>query len=95
VDSSLAITLAKTQVFHDRNKYIDTRFHYLRDCITNKEVEAKYVKTQEQVADIFTKPVEYDVFTKMKDLLRVMKKTQEQVADILKSSLGIKFRKGF
>ena len=68
MDNSLAIALAKTQVFHDRNKYIDTRFHYLRDCITNKEVEAKYVKTQEQVADIFTKPVEYDVFTKIRDL---------------------------
>jgi hypothetical protein len=42
----IAITLAKNQVFHVRSKHIDIRFYYLRDCITNKEIEVKYVKTQ-------------------------------------------------
>ena len=46
VDNSSAITLAKNQVFHVRSKHIDRRFYYLRDCITNKEIEVKYVKTQ-------------------------------------------------
>ena len=31
-------------LFHDRSKHIDTRFHYLWDCIANKKVEVKYVK---------------------------------------------------
>jgi hypothetical protein len=44
VDNSLAIVLAKNPLFHDRSKHINTRFHYLRDCITNKKVEIKYVK---------------------------------------------------
>jgi len=74
-DNSLVIALTKNLVFHDRNKHIDTRFHYLRDCITNKEVEVKYMKTQDQVANIFTKPLKYDVFIKMRDILRVMKKS--------------------
>jgi hypothetical protein len=30
------------------------------------------VKTQDQVADIFTKPLKYDVFAKMRDMLRVI-----------------------
>jgi hypothetical protein len=75
VDNSLVIALTKNLVFHDRNKHIDTRFHYLRDCITNKEVEVKYMKTQDQVANIFTKPLKYDVFIKMRDILRVVKKS--------------------
>jgi hypothetical protein len=75
VDNSLVIALTKNLVFHDRNKHIDTRFNYLRDCITNKEVEVKYMKTQDQVANIFTKPLKYDVFIKMRDILRVMKKS--------------------
>jgi hypothetical protein len=33
------------------------------------------VKTQDQVADIFTKPHKYDIFNKMKDVLGVMKKS--------------------
>ena len=46
VDNSSAIVLVKNLVFfYDKSKHIDTRFHYLRDCITNKEVEVKYVKT--------------------------------------------------
>ena len=73
MDNSSAIALAKNPVFHDRSKHIDTRFYYLRDCIINKEVEVKYVKTQNQVAYIFTKPLKYDVFAKMRDMLGVMK----------------------
>jgi hypothetical protein len=72
VDNSSAIALAKKPVFHYKSKHIDTRF-YLRDCIGNKEVEVKYVKTQDQVTNIFTKPLKYDVFAKMTDILRVMK----------------------
>jgi len=75
VDNSLVIALTKNLVFHDRNKHIDIRFHYLRDCITNKKVEVKYMKTQDQVANIFTKPLKYDVFIKMRDILGVMKKS--------------------
>ena len=74
VDNSSVITLAKNPIFHDRSKRIETRFHYLRDYIANKEVEVKYAKTQDQVADIFTKPLKYDVFIKMRDVLEVMKK---------------------
>ena len=52
---------------------MSTRFYYLRDCIVNKEVEVKYVKTQDQVVDIFKKPLKYDVFAKMRDMLRIIK----------------------
>ncbi|KAA0047102.1 Copia protein [Cucumis melo var. makuwa] len=31
------IALAKNPVFHDRSKHIDTRFHFIRDCISRKE----------------------------------------------------------
>jgi len=75
VDNSSVITLAKNPVFYDRSKHIDTRFYYLWDFIANKKVKAKYVKTQDQVTNIFTKPLKYDVFIKMRDMLGVMKKS--------------------
>jgi hypothetical protein len=74
VDNSSVIALAKNPVFYDRSKYIDTRFHYLWDCIANKKVEVKYVKTQDKVTDIFIKPLTYDVFIKIRDVLGVIKK---------------------
>ena len=33
------------------------------------------MKTQDQVANIFTKPLKYDIFNKMRDVLEVMKKS--------------------
>ena len=33
VDNKSAIALCKNPVFHDRSKHIDTRFHYIRECI--------------------------------------------------------------
>jgi len=75
MDNSSSISLGKNLVFHNRSKHIDTKFHYLQDCITNKEVEVKFIKTQDQVTDIFTKPLKYNVFIKMRDVLGVMKKS--------------------
>ena len=71
VDNKSAIALAKNPVFHGRSKHIDTRFHYIRDCITKKEVELKYIKSQDQAADIFTKPLKLQTFIKMRSLLGV------------------------
>ena len=62
VDNLLVIASVKNLVFHDKNKYIDTRFRYIWYCIINKEVEVKYIKNEDQVANIFIKPLKYDVF---------------------------------
>jgi len=65
----------KIHFFMKKNKHIDIGFYFLRDCITNKEVEVKYEKTKDQVTDIFTKSLKYNVFTIIKDLLGVIKKS--------------------
>ena len=55
VDNKSVIALAKNPVFHDRIKHIDTHSHYIRECIARKDIHVEYVKSQDQVADIFTK----------------------------------------
>ncbi|PON82251.1 hypothetical protein TorRG33x02_219530, partial [Trema orientale] len=47
IDNKSAIALVKNSVFHDRSKHIDTRYHYIRECVTKKDVQLKYVKTQD------------------------------------------------
>ena len=54
VDNQSAIELAKNLMFHDRSKHIDTRYHYIRDCIEKDVLEVDHVRTNEQVADILT-----------------------------------------
>jgi hypothetical protein len=71
LDNKSALALAKNPVFHDRNKHIDTRYHFIRECIVKKEVQFKFVKTHDQVADIFTKPLKNGIFCKVRALLGV------------------------
>ena len=43
-------------MFHQRSKHIDIRFHYIRDEIKNGTVTLFYVQSNDNIADIFTKP---------------------------------------
>eukprot|EP00253_Pinus_taeda_P005600 PITA_05600 len=61
-DNSLAIALSKNSMFHKRTKHIDTKFHYIRELVNNGEIVLKHCRTQEQVADILTKPLEQKSF---------------------------------
>ncbi|KAM1274613.1 hypothetical protein ACFX1Q_025409 [Malus domestica] len=62
VNNKSAIALAKNPVFHDKSKHVDTRYHYLRECIARKDVQVEYMKSQDQVASIFTKPLKQEDF---------------------------------
>ena len=72
VDNKSAIALAKNPVYHERSKHIDTRFHFIRDHIKNKEVEIHHVKTSEQVVDILTKPLKYEIFQQLRRKLGML-----------------------
>jgi len=66
IDSKSAIDLAKHPVTHDRSKHIETKFHFLRDQVNNGKLEVKYWKTDEQIADLLTKPLKSSSFDYLK-----------------------------
>jgi hypothetical protein len=55
VDNKSAIALAKNPILHDRSKHIDTKYHYIRDCIVEGRIKVEYVDTARQLGDILTK----------------------------------------
>ena len=57
VDNQGAIALAKNPVHHQRTKHIDIRYHFIRSEIANNNVDIQYVPSNENLADLFTKPV--------------------------------------
>lgn len=71
VDNKSAIALIKNPVFHGRNKHIDTRFHFIRECVENGQITVEYVGTSEQRADILTKALVRIKFAEMRELLGV------------------------
>jgi hypothetical protein len=71
MDSQSAIALSKNPVFHERSKHIDVRFHFIRDCLENGLLDVEHVRTEEQLADILTKPLGRDKFCELGVLLGV------------------------
>ena len=70
-DNISAIKLSKNPVMHGHSKHIDVRFHFLRDLVKDGILELIHCSTQQQVADILTKPLKLDTFLKMRNLLGV------------------------
>ncbi|GJU24648.1 transposable element [Tanacetum coccineum] len=67
-DSMSAICLAKDQVYHDRTKHIDVRYHFIR---SERRIKVKKIGTQDNPADVFTKPVPLSKFRHCLDLLNI------------------------
>ncbi|WVZ75275.1 hypothetical protein U9M48_023347 [Paspalum notatum var. saurae] len=66
VDSTSAISVAKNPVLHSVTKHIDMRFHFLRDHYEKGDIDLVHVVTQNQLADIFTKPLEFGAFVHLR-----------------------------
>lgn len=70
-DNNSTIKLSRNPVMHGRSKHIDVRFHFLRDLTRDGAVKLEYCGTNEQVADVMTKPLKLETFEKFRKLLGV------------------------
>ena len=60
-DNAGSIAMAKNMECK-RSKHIDIKHHFLRDHVNKGHINIMYISTQEQVADIFTKPLDRSLF---------------------------------
>ncbi|WVZ89145.1 LOW QUALITY PROTEIN: hypothetical protein U9M48_035590 [Paspalum notatum var. saurae] len=72
VDSTSAISIAKNPVLHSRTKHIDVTFHFLRDHYEKGDIDLVHVASENQLADIFTKPLEFGAFVRLRGELGVL-----------------------
>ena len=56
-DNQACIKLVENPVHHKRTKHIDIRYHFVRDHLKKEHIDVQYVKTDDQLADILTKPL--------------------------------------
>lgn len=69
VDNTSAIALMKKGIFNKRSKHIDVKYHYVHDLIESKVIDVTHISTDEQTADIFTKPLLKNKFQKFANQL--------------------------
>ena len=60
------------EVFHDKSKHIEIKYHYIRDMGQRGAVKLQYVATEEQIADVLTKPLARVKFEYFREKLGVL-----------------------
>ncbi|GJZ31003.1 ribonuclease H-like domain, reverse transcriptase, RNA-dependent DNA polymerase [Tanacetum coccineum] len=69
VDNKSAIALMKNPVFHGRSKYIDTKYHFIRECVEKEDIQVEFINGEYQKADILTKALPKIKFLTMRQLI--------------------------
>ena len=73
-DNQSCIKMTENPVFHDRSKHIVIRYHYIRDMVQRGALKLLYISTDEQVADVLTKPLSRVKFEHFRDKLGIVRK---------------------
>jgi hypothetical protein len=60
-------------VFHARTKHIEVDYYFVREKVMNRDVLIKFIFTNDQVADVFTKGLTSSRFLSLKSKLRVVR----------------------
>ena len=71
-DNTSAISISKNPVQHSRTKHIEIRHHFLRDHAQKRDITLDFVRTEDQLADIFTKPLNENQFVNIRRQLGVI-----------------------
>jgi hypothetical protein len=64
VDNIGAVYLAKNATTGNRTKHIDTRYHFVREYVEDGIIKVKFVRSEENHADLFTKNLNIEKFKK-------------------------------
>jgi hypothetical protein len=71
-DNESTIRLSDNPVEHNRTKHIDIRHYFLRDHQQRGDIDIYHISTEDQLADIFTKPLDEKRFCRLRSDLNVL-----------------------
>ena len=67
-DNTSTISMARNPLNHGRTKHVDVRYHWIRQQVKLGILKLKHVKTDEQLADLLSKPVSVATFQRLMTL---------------------------
>lgn len=60
--------MAKNSVYHSKTRYNSINYHFIREAIGNGDIQLKHYKSEEQVANIFTRALPKVKFHRIRKL---------------------------
>jgi hypothetical protein len=72
IDNQSAIKLICNPVYHKRTKHIDIQYHFIREKYEDGYIKPIYISSENQLADILTKPLNHLRLMKLRNILCVM-----------------------
>ncbi len=69
VNNQSMIALMENPIFHAHSKHIEVCHHWMCEKVRDSTIQLEYIPTTDQVADIFTKPLNVENFQKFSDVL--------------------------
>ena len=71
-DNESDVKIASNPVQYSRTKHIDIRHYFLRDHVNKGDIKMDGIGTEDQLADMFTKPLDENRFCKLRNELNVI-----------------------
>ena len=54
-------------VDHQRTKHIERRHFFIRECVEDRRITVPFVRSCDNLADLFTKPLAWPQFRELRD----------------------------
>jgi hypothetical protein len=71
-DNESVVKIANNPIQHSRTKHIDIRHHFLRDHVAKGDIILEGVRSEDQLAHIFTKPLDKTRFCMLRNELNIL-----------------------
>jgi len=70
-DNLSATYLSVNPIFHARTKHVEVDYYFVRDRVAKKEIQIRFISSQDQLANVFIKSLPTASFTAFYFKLRV------------------------
>ena len=75
-DNLGATYLSTNPVFHARTKHVEVDYHFVREQVTQGKLNVNFISIDDQIADVFTKPLSSQRFEFLRSKLQVVPRPQ-------------------
>jgi len=64
-DNISTIQVSRTLVLHERQKHVEVKYHYVRECVVEQRIQVNYLGTRFMLADLLTKAVQVNTWAEL------------------------------